>query len=84
MMSYDAVIGNFCSVPYHYQTTTMPMGTNVLLWIDSSDQSQLGGDGPDGFLVFDPTDGEMGGLAVQSFTQFMDDFKRFKGAGSLP
>jgi hypothetical protein len=44
----------------------------------SSDRGQLSGDG---FLVFDATDGEMRGLAVQSLAQFMDDFQRFLNSG---
>jgi hypothetical protein len=35
----------------------------------------------DGFLVFDATDREMRGLAVQSLAQFMDDFQRFLNSG---
>lgn len=50
------------------------VNTNILLRSDSSDRGQLSGDG---FLIFDATDGEMRGLAVQSLTQFMNDFKRF-------
>ena len=46
----------------------------VPLWSDSFDSDQLSGDSS---LVFDATDGEMRGLAVQGFTQSVDGLQRF-------